>query len=110
MARKKLFLLAYDIADDGRRNRVHREATDLGVALQYSVFLIPATVAEIDRFLSVIDGIIDARADDIRVYPLPSRLEVWRYGRQSLPLGTSLIMDEPLAEAVTKLVGTPQLD
>ncbi|GAB0149200.1 MULTISPECIES: CRISPR-associated endonuclease Cas2 [Marichromatium] len=110
MARKQLFLLAYDIADDGRRNRVHREATDLGIALQYSVFLIPATVAEIDRFVVLIGGIIDQRADDIRVYPLPSRLEVWRRGRQSLPAGMALEMDGPLGDAVSRLVGNRELD
>ena len=97
----QLFLLAYDIADPRRLARVHRTVKRQGLPLQYSVFLIADTPAVLDGLLAELDDIIDPRADDIRVYPLPTRLDADSYGRQFLPMGVMLLgnntLDHPLA-------------
>ncbi|MCU0836338.1 MAG: CRISPR-associated endonuclease Cas2 [Chromatiaceae bacterium] len=107
--RAQLFLLAYDIADPKRLTEVHRTVRRWGVPLQYSVFLVPTSPAGIDGLLSELAGIIDARADDIRVYPLPSRLDVLTFGRQLLPEGVSLVGAAPTDHALASLVGSGSL-
>ena len=102
----QLFLLAYDIADPRRLARVHRTVKRQGLPLQYSVFLIADTPAVLDGLLAELDDIIDPRADDIRVYPLPTRLDADSYGRQILPLGVMLLggdrLDQQLAALMAK--------
>ena len=95
-----LHLLAYDIADPLRLTQVHRTVRARGLPLQYSVFLVPATAAEIDALLGDLKCIIDARRDDIRVYPLPARLEVVHYGRQWLPAGVQLTSEGTLEQTM----------
>jgi CRISPR-associated protein Cas2 len=85
------FLLAYDIADPERLVRVHRTCRQWGVPIQYSVFIVPQTPVGLGALVDELRGIIDERADDIRVYPLPSRVEVAQYGRQGLPDGIELV-------------------
>jgi CRISPR-associated protein Cas2 len=115
----QLFLLAYDIADPRRLVRVHRTVKQQGMPLQYSVFLIIATPAVLDGLLAELDDIIDPRADDIRVYPLPTRLDAEGYGRQFLPAGVMLLGDDRLDHRLAALLahepapaavgsGTPQ--
>ncbi len=85
------YLLAYDISDPRRLIQVHRTCRQWGVPLQYSVFLIPLTPATIGDLVEELRDLIDERADDVRVYPLPSRIEVAQYGRQGLPDGVALV-------------------
>ena len=87
----QMHLLAYDIADPRRLVRVHRTCKQWGVPLQYSVFLVPLTPADVPGLLAELGDIIDAREDDIRVYPIPARVEVAHYGRQGLPEGIALV-------------------
>jgi CRISPR-associated protein Cas2 len=103
----RLFLLAYDIADPRRLVRVHRTVRNQGIPLQYSVFLVPGTAADIDGLLAELDCIIDPREDDIRVYPLPKVLDVVQYGRQWLPYGISTDPADPVDGAIMLLTGTP---
>lgn len=105
----KLYLLAYDIADPQRLQRVHRTVRQLGLPLQYSVFLVPARPDELDDLLAELSDIIHHAKDDVRVYPLPKRLEVDRYGRQFLPAGLELIRGDELSDALSALI-TPLAD
>lgn len=109
--RPGLYLLAYDIADPRRLTRVHRTVRRRGLPLQYSVFIIPGTAAEIDRLLVDLDAIIEPRADDIRVYPLPRQLDIVHYGRQWLSAGLQLLggtaLDIALAALATPAVHPP---
>ena len=104
----KLHLLAYDIADPTRLQRVHRAVRQVGLPLQYSVFLVPAPTQELDALLSELHGLIVDAEDDIRVYPLPSRLEAERLGRQSLPEGLTLVRGDGLSDGLLALVGEPE--
>ncbi|MBS1202604.1 MAG: CRISPR-associated protein Cas2 [Chromatiaceae bacterium] len=85
------FLLAYDIADPERLVRVHRSCKQWGVPIQYSVFLVPLTPAGMRGLIAGLRSLIDERADDIRVYPIPARAEIEQYGRQGLPEGIELV-------------------
>jgi CRISPR-associated protein Cas2 len=85
-----LYLLAYDIAHPGRLVRVHRACRQWGVPVQYSVFLLPLTRQMIGDLFVELEALIDAEADDIRLYPLPARLEMEQLGRRGLPEGVDL--------------------
>ncbi|NEX22432.1 CRISPR-associated endonuclease Cas2 [Thiorhodococcus mannitoliphagus] len=106
----QLFLLAYDIADPKRLQQVHRTVRSAGIPIQYSVFLVPGPPRVIDALLSRLDDIIHPTHDDIRVYPLPKRLEVTRYGRQHMPIGLDLIQGGHLQQAFLDLVGSPEAE
>lgn len=99
----KLFLLAYDIADPRRLARVHRTVKQQGIPLQYSLFLIADTPSVLDGLLAELDDIIDPRADDVRVYTLPARLDATSLGRQSLPMGVMLVGDDTLDRQLAAL-------
>ena len=86
-----LFLLAYDIADPRRLVRVHRACRQWGVPVQYSVFVLPITPATIGDLFAEIEALIDDKVDDIRLYPLPARLELYELGRRGLPEGVDLV-------------------
>lgn len=89
--RAQLHVLAYDISmDPARLVQVHRTVRKWGFPLQYSVFLIPATAAQIQTLLSELGTIIDPRLDDIRVYPLPTQVDIVQLGRGSAEDGLNL--------------------
>jgi CRISPR-associated protein Cas2 len=67
--------LGYDISDPARLVGVHRLCKEWGLPVQYSVFLVPPTPASIGVLLADLRGIIDERADDVRVYPEVPRPE-----------------------------------
>ncbi|CRI66842.1 conserved hypothetical protein [Thiocapsa sp. KS1] len=80
--RPQLHVLAYDISMDPRRLvQVHRTVRRWGFPQQYSVFLIPATPSKMRTLLAELDSIIDKRLDDIRVYPLPAKVDIVQLGR-----------------------------
>jgi CRISPR-associated protein Cas2 len=82
--RTQLHVLAYDISMDPKRLvQVHRVVRQWGYPLQYSVFLIPGKPSEIRALLSELESIIDSRLDDIRVYPLPAKVDIVQLGRGS---------------------------
>ena len=56
--------------------RVHRACRQWGVPIQYSVFLVPADARQHRGLIAELRELIDERADDVRVYPLPERVEV----------------------------------
>lgn len=66
------YLVCYDIADEARLTRVHRFLKGIGVPMQYSVFLCSFTWPELEQAVSRLNDLIDAAADDVRLYPLPA--------------------------------------
>lgn len=79
------WLVAYDIADEKRLVRLHRYIKKRAVAVQYSVFLMRATHPAMERIVSEMEELIEGARDDVRVYLLPSRIDVETRGRQPLP-------------------------
>ncbi len=87
----RLHIVCYDIADPRRLAKVHRCLVKRAVPLQYSVFLLFVAKDGLVEILGEIERLIDRRADDVRAYPLPSRLEYLHLGRQLFPDGIALV-------------------
>ncbi|MCP9450492.1 MAG: CRISPR-associated endonuclease Cas2 [Nitrospira sp.] len=66
------YLVCYDIADEGRLARVYHYLKGVGVPMQYSVFLCSWTWSQYQEALAHLAELIDSKADDVRIYPLPS--------------------------------------
>lgn len=82
MTRRRIdYLVAYDISDPRRLARVHRFLKEHAFPVQFSVFIAALDQNEIGAILAGLGRIIDARADDVRAYPLPSRPETMVIGR-----------------------------
>lgn len=71
-----------------RLARVYRYWKRRGVAVQYSVFLVPATHLEIKQWLEEVRDILNEKKDDVRAYLIPDRCRMTSLGRQSLPEGS----------------------
>jgi len=89
------WLVAYDIADPRRLQKVGRHMRKEGVALQYSVYLVRGNKAKIDLLLNELSALIDLRADDIRAYPLGENVRIWGMGKQ-FNEGDNTLSDEVL--------------
>ena len=98
-------LVCYDIADPERLVKVHRTVRRWGMPLQYSVFLVPAAPRAIADLLAELGALIDHREDDIRIYPLPARLDMSLLGRQGLPEGIALTDGSAVGHVLELLVG-----
>lgn len=68
---KAQWLVTYDIADKRRLARVFKHLKSEGTPLQYSVFMVEASNAQMGALVAHIATLIDARADDVRAYRLP---------------------------------------
>lgn len=80
-----LWLVAYDIREPRRLGRVHRLLKQEGVPVQYSLFAVRNTPHGVLRLKSALEQIIDAKADDVRIYRLPQRPSYVTIGRAVLP-------------------------
>ncbi len=87
MSRRRPWLVAYDIADPKRLRRVHTFLKAQGMPVQYSVFLVYATTAELDELLAGLAERIHPGRDDVRAYRLPAGLWYRNVGSPLLPLG-----------------------
>lgn len=86
-----LYLIAYDIADPKRLNRVARFLTKHAVRVQYSVFVTDLKQTELEELLHDLEELIDLHLDDVRAYPLPASGEVALMGRQIFPKDIMLL-------------------
>jgi len=81
------FLIAYDITDPRRLQRMHRYLSQEAVPIEYSVFF---ATEDVRRLLGILDhasALIDPASDDLRCYPLPERGLRVRLGKATLPAG-----------------------
>lgn len=76
------WLLAHDIADPKRLQKVWRFLRQEGVRLQHSVYLIRADRAQLEEVLIRLRTLIDAKADDVRVYAITENTQIWGLGTQ----------------------------
>lgn len=63
-------VVAYDIADDRRRTRLHKALKHFGTAVQESVFECHLTAPQLAQMKRVIEAIFDAETDHVRFYHL----------------------------------------
>ncbi len=80
---KRWYLIAYDIRDPKRLQKVHRHLKRRAVALQKSVFLIHGHRQDVAALRDALRGLADGREDDIRLYPISSPDRLWMSGRQA---------------------------
>jgi len=85
------WLIAYDIRSPRRLRRVHRLLSDEGVWIQYSIFVTQATPQRLGIIRARIAGLIDDRADDVRIYRIPRVPIVHTLGAQGLPDGALML-------------------
>lgn len=78
------YLIAYDIVDQRRRQRLHRCLRREAIALQESVFLVQQTQAGIAILLNELTGLMHRREDDLRAYPIPDPGELWLRGKGAM--------------------------
>jgi len=78
-------LICYDIASPRRLQRLHRQIARQAVMVQYSVYYTEENVAGVARLAELILGYIDQDEDDVRIYRLPSTLEIDLLGAQASP-------------------------
>lgn len=83
----RTWLIGYDITCPRRLQRVHRAMVSRATPIEYSVFLFVGSERALAECLATVDGLIDAKSDDVRCYPLPARGVQERIGRATLPEG-----------------------
>ena len=88
--KKRLYLIAYDIADPKRLGQVARYMCQHAYRVQYSVFVASLSSYQLDRLLFYLEEIIEPRWDDIRAYPLPPTGNVTLLGNQFFATDTLL--------------------
>lgn len=76
------WLLAHDIRDPRRLQRVWRYLRQEGVRLQYSVYVLAGTRQHVEGVLDHLRTLIDEQSDDVRVYPLGENTRIWGLGKQ----------------------------
>jgi CRISPR-associated protein Cas2 len=76
------WLLAYDIRDPKRLQRVGRYLRQEGVRLQYSVYLLSGNREHIEHVVEQLRQLINEKADDVRIYPLTENTRIWGLGTQ----------------------------
>lgn len=81
------WIIAYDISDPKRLQKVHRAMIKHATPIEYSVFLLIGTENDRTRCLEESSALIDDHMDDLRCYPLPERGLQERIGRATLPSG-----------------------
>lgn len=65
-----LWIVAYDVADDRRRARVHRYLTAQGIRTQKSLFVCDLSARQVDVLCAGLEERIDPAEDQVRLYPL----------------------------------------
>jgi CRISPR-associated protein Cas2 len=78
---KGVYLVAYDIREPRRLRRVHYRLKKIGLAVQYSVFMVEGhqRVLEVHNVLND----ITAKEDDVRIYQIQGRQSLWMSGKDT---------------------------
>ncbi len=79
---RKWYLLAYDIRDPRRLQRTYNFVRKHGIGLQKSVFLIRADREALANLKAGIRERVNARQDDVRLYPIRHPGVLWVAGQQ----------------------------
>jgi len=65
-----IYVVCYDISDDGRRQRVYNLLKDYGAHVQYSVFECDLTHEQLNEMVEKLLHEVDEGEDFLRIYPL----------------------------------------
>jgi CRISPR-associated protein Cas2 len=64
------FVIAYDIEQDRRRNKVMSALKDYGLRVQYSVFECELNSPRLSELRGRLESLIDRRKDKVHIYPM----------------------------------------
>ena len=95
---KQWHILAYDVRDEKRLQKVHYYLKKRAMPLQKSVFLLHCSAADLAAILQGVRQRAHLREDDIRLYPLSSPHNLWAAGQQSNAV-QGLYAGKPAAES-----------
>lgn len=90
------WLVTYDIVEPRNLARVFKLLKKNGIPVQYSVFLVQGSAAQIGSLMVQIAKLIDTKADDVRAYRLPEN--GWK-----VTLGTAILPEDIWLNAEGKL-------
>ncbi len=79
-SRSQRWILAHDIRDPRRLQRVWRYLRKEGLRLQYSVYVLAGSRRQIEQIMEDLRAMIDEQQDDVRVYPLTENSRIWGIG------------------------------
>ena len=65
-----LYVITYDIPDDGRRNRLSKALKGFGTRVQYSVFEAHLNKTQYEEMKHAVARVLDASEDSVRYYAL----------------------------------------
>lgn len=85
------YLVCYDIADPRRLQRVHRHAVRHAQFVQYSVYYLQGSEADLQAMLDDIAAEIHPKLDDVRAYAIAPLEEAFTLGRTWIPEGIYLV-------------------
>lgn len=77
------YVVAYDIPDDKRRNRLFKTMKGFGIHTQFSLFECSLSDKEFEAMVEKIQKLIDKSEDDIKIYTICSNCleKVYIYGK-----------------------------
>ncbi|MEJ2419438.1 MAG: CRISPR-associated endonuclease Cas2 [Exilibacterium sp.] len=85
------YLICYDIANPKRLGKVHRRAVSHAVFVQYSVYYLRGSQAQLRTMLEDIEAVIDVAQDDVRAYTVSPLAESIQLGISWLPGDLALV-------------------
>jgi CRISPR-associated protein Cas2 len=85
----KSFLICYDICNPKRLRRVHKAVRDVGMPIQFSVFLANLKQSELEILIEHLSQLIDVSEDKVNFYHLMA-------SKQKICLGLPTSSDDVL--------------
>ncbi len=76
------YLIAYDVRDPKRLQRLHRYLSRRSTALQHSLYLYNEREQNISDLLSEMQQFLRGHEDDLRLYPIHGPGDLWAGGGQ----------------------------
>ncbi len=67
---RTLYVIAYDIANNKRRTKVHKALSGFGEWTQFSLFECHLSPKELLQLRQRLDQLLDENEDNVRIYPL----------------------------------------
>ena len=83
-------IIAYDIVDPKRLQRIHRLLKKLAIPLQYSVFYTRMSDRQRNKLNTLLQKKINPKEDDIRIYPLSKNYQALYIGHAPFTEGLQL--------------------
>ena len=87
--KKHFYVIAYDIADDRRRQKVVKVLEPIGIRINWSVFECMLTPLQIEKVKVELNSLIKAKKDTIAIYPVCkecfSKVEYFPKTRRNVP-------------------------